>query len=424
MNNQIPPQAIDAEKAVLGAMMMDNGCIPPIADLLTVECFYKTVHQKVFRAMMNLYNANEKVDQLTVAHELGKDLADVGGNTYLVELADSVPSVANIESYLGLVHETSIKRQALVQLIQAQRNIWTNEPWETIEEQVGKISTLGLATKGDEPVSDSMHRLLKRIEEGPEKCEGLKSGLSELDEQLGGFQPGKLIIVAARPSMGKTALMVRCAVEIAVVRKRPAGIITVEMSIDEIGGRCLAIMARANLFKLLTGRLDENGKERTAKAAGIIAGSPLYWTDKINRLGDICAKAREWRRKRDIQILFVDYLQLLELPEKDTRNNELGKVTRRLKWLAKELNIPVVALSQLSRAAEGCRPNLSHLRDSGEIENDADIVLFPYRADRKDKPGEGVIIIDKHRNGPTGEVKVTFQTQWAGFENPVNDVPF
>ncbi|MEW6352459.1 MAG: replicative DNA helicase [Thermodesulfobacteriota bacterium] len=432
---RLPPQFIEGEKAILGGLLIDNGALPRVMSVLRADDFYLEPHRHIYRCMEQLFERNTPVDWLTVRAGLRDEgrLEAVGGDQYLTGLADAVPSAANIMHYGLLVREKSVLRH----LISATSEITTRcyQEHENIDEFLDEaeqlIFEIGQARIQSGPVH--VHDLMKtslqtveRLYERRENITGVPSGFRDLDEYTGGFQDSDLIIIAGRPSMGKTSLALNVAMSAAIEYKITTAIFSLEMSNEQIGLRMLCSKAKVNLRALRTGYLSKAEWPKLTTACGLISEAPIYVDDTpaINTL-EIRAKARRLKKERNLGLVVVDYLQLMQNPtRRDSREKEISEISRSLKALAKELSVPVIALSQLNRQVEqrpNKRPQLADLRESGAIEQDADVILFIYRDEvynqspDNPKKGEAEIIIGKQRNGPIGVARVQFSAEYSTF---------
>ncbi|MBU1261706.1 replicative DNA helicase [bacterium] len=430
---RIPPQAIEAETSVLGAMLMSKDVISEVVEFVKFEDFYRESHKKIFNAIISLWQRNEPVDLITLSDELNKlgQLSSVGGATYLTSILSSVPTPTNAVYYAKIIAE----KAALRSLVNVSSQILTMG-----YQQQGTASDI--LDRAEQMIFNIVSRRIKggftHIKEylKPADIEilythkphitGVSTGFTDLDEKTSGFQPSDLIIIAGRPSMGKTSIALSIAQNAAVKEKVPVGIFSLEMSQSQLVLRLLCSEARVDAHRLRTGRLSKSDLPRISLAAGALSDSEIYLDDtaSMNAI-EMKAKARRLKAQYNIGLLIIDYLQLMEGTGRFTENRqqEISEISRFLKGLAKELNIPVVALSQLSRATEIQRrkPQLSDLRESGAIEQDADLVLFVYREEyykpTEDNEGIAEIIIGKQRNGPTGSIHLAFLKSYAKFEN-------
>jgi replicative DNA helicase len=444
---RIPPQFLEGERAILGGLLIDNKALPKVMAVLHEDDFYREVHRNIFRSMKALFESNEPVDWLTLTNILKKEglLESVGGPAFLTELADAVPSAANILHYTQQVKERSVLRQ----MIAAANEISTRcyEEHDEIDEFLDDAERIIFAIgesriqSGFASIEDLMKGSIKTIEklyDRKESITGVPSGFRDLDNLTAGFQPSDLIILAGRPSMGKTSLALNIAMNAAREGKTPTAIFSLEMSKEQIALRLLCAEASVNLRSLRTGYLSQQDWPRLTAAAGAITDASLFIDDTpaINTL-EIRAKARRLSKERGLGLIVVDYLQLMRGAGKsESREKEISDISRSLKALAKELNVPVIALSQLNRKVEdrpNKRPQLADLRESGAIEQDADVIVFLFRdevynrSEDNPKKGEAEIIIGKQRNGPIGMVKAHFDAQYSTFrpytdrEAPMDD---
>lgn len=439
-SDRIPPQSIEAEMSVLGSMFLDREATGKAIEILDESAFYKDIHRIIYLAAISLYEKSEPVDIITLTEELTrqKQLEQIGGSYYLTELAESVPSAANVEYHAKIVLEKSLLRK----LINVGNNISLEgyspekEVFDIIDKAEQAIFSLAekRLQKGFLDINPIMHETFEQIEKLHSKeggISGVASGFKKLDEMTAGFHNSEFIVIAGRPSMGKTALALNIARNAALDNDVCIGILSLEMANYQLGMRLLCSEARVNAHSLRTGKLSKNDWPKLSEAVGKLSASKIFIDDSPN-LGilEIRAKARRLKNEKNLGLLIIDYLQLVQGPSSEGRQQEISAISRSLKALAKELDIPVIALSQLSRAVEqrggDKRPVLSDLRESGAIEQDADLVLFIYRPevykDIYDDEGnslEGIaeIIIGKQRNGPIGTVKLAFIEDYSKFEN-------
>jgi replicative DNA helicase len=433
------PWSQEAEQAVLGAMLLDQDAALRAAELVDDSMFYREAHRRLFRAMLALTEQRIVIDHITLRDELLRrgELESAGGLEYLAELVDAVPTAANIEFHSKIVKDKAILRR----LIETSTSIITeaydghstaNDLLDSAEAKIFQISQ----QRGDEGftrIKEMLWPTMERIEtlqRSGKAITGVPSGFADLDEMTSGFQPSELVIVAARPSMGKTAFCLNVATQ-AAVDGFGVAVFSLEMSKEALVQRMLCAEARVDSQAVRRGTLRDPDFTRLARAAGILQSCPVWIDDSPSlSLLEMRSKARRLKVENDIRLIVVDYLQLMKSPEyAENRVQEISDISRSLKGLARELDIPVIALSQLSRASEQRggerRPILSDLRDSGAIEQDADIVLFIHRPEmyqKEDSEGnslEGVaeVIVGKHRNGPTGSVNLYFHKQFTRFDN-------
>lgn len=431
---RLPPQAIDAEQAVLGALLISDG-VSRVADILQPEYFYRKSHQVIYATMVDLYERNEPIDIVTVSQILKDEgkLEGVGNRQYIADLAMSVATTANLEYYARIVYEKALLRN----LIRAGSEIVASCYEETDADSAlenAEQMIFGLAEKRGLKqlvhIKDIVEESFAKIEERYENKDtlsGIPSGFYDLDTMTSGFQPSDLIIVAARPSMGKTALCLNFAQHIAVKHKLPVAVFSLEMSREQLVQRMLCSEAEIDANRLRTGLLHANDWQKLARAMGFLGEAPIFIDDSaVVTALEIRAKCRRLKAEhKSLGLIVIDYIQLMQgRKATDNRVQEVSEISRSLKTLARELNVPVIALSQLSRAVESRqnkRPMLSDLRESGSIEQDADIVMFIYRDEyynpESEHRGEAEVIIAKQRNGPTGTVELLFQSSITRFLN-------
>ncbi len=438
---RIPPYNVEAERAVLGAMLLDKEAIGRALEVIDDTAFYRPAHQKLFRTMIKLYDTSEPVDLTTLSEALAKsgELEEVGGRLFLVSLAEGVATSANVEYHSRIVLEKATLRRMIEASTQIVSSCYdpTTEVEELLDEAEAKIFAISetRVREGFVQLSSILPQTFETFEEYHRKegaITGLPTGFPELDVLTGGLQPSDLIVVAGRPSMGKTAFVLTLCEHVAIDQKIPVAIFSLEMSKQQITQRLLCSRARVSSQRLRAGKLANVEWTNLAIAVGPLSEAPVFVDDSPN-IGvlEMRAKARRLMSQHQIGLLIIDYMQLMHGPRGiESRQQEISIISRSLKGLAKELDIPVVALSQLSRQVEtrggDRRPQLADLRESGAIEQDADVVAFIYRPEMykidRDKQGrslEGVaeVIVAKQRNGPTGEVRLTFLKEYARFEN-------
>ncbi len=432
----VPPQNLDAEESVLGAMMLSPGAIGAVSEVLSASDFYRESHAKIYRAALALYGRGEPVDAITLVDELERrgELEDVGGRVRIHELAALVPAASNAGHYARIVREMATLRG----LIRAGSEIARLglerdgddatdlvDRAEQIVFQLSQARTAGDFSHIEELLKESFERITALYESGAE-ITGIPSGFRDLDHLTSGFQPGNLIILAARPSMGKSGLALGMAAELAVRREIPVALFTLEMSKSEVTQRLMCAEAKVESQRLRSGSLAPDDWPRLTAACDRLAKAPIYVDDTGSiTMMEIRSKARRLKmRVPDLGLIIVDYLQLMTSgTSTENRVQEVSQISRSLKVLARDLDVPILALSQLSRAVEqrhDKRPILSDLRESGSLEQDADLVLFIYRdeyynPDTTDQQGLAEIHLAKHRNGPTGPVKLSFLKRFAKF---------
>jgi replicative DNA helicase len=435
---RLPPHSIEAEQAVLGGLMIDSAAWDQVADRVNADDFYRNDHRLIFSATAGLIERNQPCDAVTLSGILESQglLDQVGGLSYLGTLARDTPTAANIKAYADIVRERSVLRQ----LISAGNAIVNNalepegrqarEIVDDAERAVFEIAERGSRGKvGFRTVKSILPEVVNRIDELYQNeglLTGIPTGFKQLDEMTSGLQPGDLIIVAGRPSMGKTTLAVNMAENAALGSKKSAAIFSMEMSAEALTLRMLSSLGRINQSHLRSGRLQEDDWPRIDSAMTQLGGASIH-VDETPALTptEIRARSRRLKRERGLDLIVVDYLQLMQVAgTKENRATEISEISRSLKALARELKVPVIALSQLNRGVEQRqekKPVMSDLRESGALEQDADVILLIYREEVYDpnttRKGIADIIIAKQRNGPTGEVQLTFLGQYTKFEN-------
>ena len=433
--SKIPPNDIVAEQAVLGSMLADKDAVVKAIEILKPDDFYREDHKEIYTAMIELYGVGEPIDFLTLRNTLEQrgTLEKVGSDMFLSTLIDSVPTTSNIESYVKIVEEKAVLRS----LIKAANDILamgyasTEEVNTIIEKTEKKIFDVlqNRNSKGYASIKDILIDTFDNIEKlykKKSKVSGVESGFTDLDLKTSGLNPSELILVAARPAMGKSAFVLNIAHHVAMNGKVPVMIFSLEMSKEQMVNRILCSEAEVDSMKVRTGDLDSEDWIKLGKASGNLAEAPIYIDDTPGvSSAELRAKCRKAKLEKDIGLIIIDYLQLMESRGKsESRQNEIAEISRSLKILAKELNVPVIALSQLSRAPEARpdhRPILSDLRESGSIEQDADIVMFLYRDDYynpdTEKKNVAEVIIAKNRSGSTGTVELAWIGKYTKFAN-------
>ncbi len=445
---KIPPQNIEAEMSLLGSILLDKEAMIKIADMVDRNDFYQNAHSAIFETMAELYNRNEVIDLLTLGNRLEekKCLEKIGGRSYLVKLSNTTPTASHIKHYAEIIRRKSTLRK----LLKAAQNISELGHKEDVEDveslldqaqqSLYSVSQTHLKQTFS-PIRGVLSEAFERIDElhrEKGKLRGIPTGFKQLDNLLAGLQNSDLIILAARPSVGKTSFVLDIARNVAVRSKRTVGFFSLEMSKEQLVDRMLCAEAGVDLWKMRTGNLsDKPGSydfPKIGQAMGVLSEAPVFIDDTPgNTVMQIRTKARRLQAEHDLGLIVIDYMQLMESHNKrnsDNRVQEVAEMSRNLKGIARELNVPVLALSQLSRAVEQSKPaipKLSHLRESGSIEQDADVVMFIYRksSDRNyrlddippDERHLAEIHIAKHRNGPTGQVKLFFDETRASFKN-------
>ena len=434
----IPPHSLEAEQSVLGAMIINKEAINTAIEQIHPEDFYKEANKEIFKAIIELFNRNEPVDLITLSEELKRrgNLENIGGVTYLADLSGGVAITSNIKYYCDIVEEKSILRR----LIQSCDEIM-GKSYEDSEE-VGSIIeqaeknifdiTQGRHREGFSPIKEVLLDSFSRIEEmaaNQGQLTGLTTGFIDIDNKLSGMQKSDLILLAARPSMGKTALGINIAVNSAIKANASVAIFSLEMSKEQLAQRMISSVAHVDLQKIISGRLAEDEWIKIINAMAPLSQSEISIDDTAGiSLMEMMAKCRRLKIEKGLDLVVIDYLQLMESSgRQENRQQEISTISRGLKGLAKEMECPVVALSQLSRAPElrsDHRPILSDLRESGAIEQDADVVMFLYRDEYyhedSDKKNIGEVILSKHRNGPTGVIELVWKGEYTKFLNKEN----
>jgi replicative DNA helicase len=430
---RVPPHNIEAEESVLGSMLLSKDAIAEVLELLREEDFYRPAHRTVFRSVLELYGHGDAVDAVTVQEELRRSgaLADIGGAPFLHTLVASVPTAANAGYYARIVKEAGVLRRLIdagTQIVQ----LGFETPQDT-EAAVDQAESLvyqvaqGRVTEDYHTLRDVLTTTLEAIErlhEDHREITGVPTGFADLDRLTSGLQPANLVIVAARPAVGKSTLGLDVARHAAVRAGVPTVVFSLEMSKTELVQRLMCAECTVDMQRLRTGRMEESDWTRLTRSLGKLADAPLFIDDSPGTtMMEIRAKCRRLKQRHGLGLVVVDYLQLMQPSKRfENRQQEVSEISRSLKLLAKELDVPVVAISQLSRQTEARsdrRPMLSDLRESGALEQDSDVVLFIYRDELYDpespRKGEADLILAKHRNGPTDTVTVTFQGQYSRF---------
>ncbi len=439
---RVPPQSVEAEQAVIGGLMLAPESLDRVGDFLTEHDFYRRDHRLIYRAIRELSEKNKPFDAVTLgewfeAHGL---VDQIGGSGYLIELASTTPSAANIRAYAEIVREKAVLRQ----LIEAGTEIVNDgfqpegrdsqEVLSAAEMKVFKIAEQGRRGRADfvplrEAMKDAFQILQERYE-NQGSVTGLPTGFHDLDEMTAGLQPSDLIILAARPAMGKTTLALNIAEHAAYKTKKAVIVYSMEMSASQLAFRLISSIGRINATRLRTGQLEDEDWSRVNMAIKMLSDMKVFIDDTPALSPDVLrSKARRIKREHDLGLIVIDYLQLMQVPgSSENRTNEISEISRSLKALAMELKVPVIALSQLNRGLESRtdkRPVMSDLRESGAIEQDADIITFIYRDEyyNKDSNDKGLaeVIIAKQRNGPTGTVKLKFFGEYTRFDNLARD---
>lgn len=435
---KVPPHSIEAEQSVLGGLMLDNRAWDQIADRTREDDFYRYDHRLIYRVMAKLSEKNQPLDVLTVSEALREinELDNAGGDVYLFELANNTPSAANIVAYADIVRERSVLRQLIAAANDIAGNAFnpqgrsTAELLDAAERQVFAISEQGAGIGGPVSVKEFLAKTMDRIDtlsQSDDPITGVPTGYHDFDEMTSGLQPSDLVIVAGRPSMGKTTYAMNIAEHVIIKSKLPVLIFSMEMPGEAIVMRLLSSLCRIDQLRIRTGKLHEEDWPRISSTVSMLSEAPLFIDDApALSPAELRARARRLAKEHGkLGLIIVDYLQLMQVPGfNENRTAEISEISRALKSLAKELKVPVVALSQLNRSLEqraDKRPVMSDLRESGAIEQDADLIVFIYRDEvyNENTPDKGTaeIIIAKQRNGPIGKVRLTFLGQYTCFEN-------
>lgn len=435
---KVPPHSIEAEQSVLGGLMLDNQTWDVVADTLIDQDFYRHDHQLLFRAMQKLMQSSQPLDVITLSESLAEvnNLEAVGGLGYLGDLVRNTPSASNIGAYAEIVRERSVLRQLIGVAREISDNAFdtggrsSSEVLDDSERRVFEIAESRPNSVGPGPINPILTRAIERIDElyhSDSAITGLSSGFSDLDKMTAGLQPSDLIIVAGRPSMGKTTFAMNVVEHAVISGEKPVIVFSMEMPGESLIMRMLSSLGRIDQTKIRTGQLDDDDWPRLTSAVSLLKDKPLFIDDSPSMSpNEVRSRARRIAREHgQLGLIMVDYLQLMQVKEKsENRVGEISEISRSLKALAKELNVPVMALSQLNRSLEqrpNKRPIMSDLRESGSIEQDADVIAFIYRDEvyNDDSPDKGVaeIIISKQRNGPIGMRKLAFIGKFTKFED-------
>ena len=437
---RVPPQNIEAEMSVLGSLMLDKDAIIQVADIVRIGDFYKDDHNRIYEAILKLYEDNEPIDVLSLANRLEETslLEKIGGSSYLASLVNTVPSATNVVHYAKVVQKKALLRR----LIGAASEIVemgfdeSEDVQKVLDEAEQKLFAVSQKYIKQDfvPIKSILESAFNRIDElhkSDNAFRGVQTHFPDLDGLLAGLQKSDLLILAARPSIGKTTFALDIARQVGVYSKVPVGIFSLEMGSDQLIDRMLAAQAGVDLWRLRTGKLSSDGPgndfERLSDAMGVLSEAPIFIDDSGSlNIMEMRTMARRLQAEHNLGLIIIDYLQLMEGRSRggDNRVQEISEISRGLKQLARELDIPVIALSQLSRAVESRPdqvPKLSDLRESGSIEQDADVVMFLYREDRvkPDTPNKNIVdvIISKHRNGPVGKISLFFEENATTFRS-------
>ncbi|RJO61460.1 replicative DNA helicase [candidate division WS5 bacterium] len=431
---RIPPHNEEAEVSVLGAILLEKDAIIKVADILNEDDFYSDTHRIIYANMVELFEEHQPIDLITLTEKLKKKkvLEEVGGAGYISTLVNSVPSAANIVHYAKIIADKALLRR-LIESSSSITNLAYNEKEDTskvldeAEQRIFQVAEKHLKGKFisiKNILEDSFERI-DELHKDKDKLRGIPTGFKGLDNILAGLQPSDLIVIAARPSVGKTSLALNIAEYVAGKEGTPVALFSLEMSKEQLVDRLLASEAKVDSWKLRTGHLDDDDFPKIGRAMATLSEAPLFIDDSplINVL-EMRTKARRLQAEKGLGLIIIDYLQLMQGKNPENRVQEISAISRELKGLARELSVPVIALSQLSRAVEARpdkRPILSDLRESGSIEQDADVVMFIYRDELynsdTEKKGIAEVIIRKHRNGPIGSVELFFREEQTAFRN-------
>ena len=434
LGSRIPPQNVDAEQRILGAILIDSEALMKVADSLRSDDFYREDHRIIYEHMLKLFEARKPIDLLTLtdALESAKQLSFVGGASYIAALTAVVNSSANIQHYAALVRNKAMLRKLIsagskITELGYKEDAEVDTVLDEAEASLFNVSQTYL-TNNFTPISDILSEAFDRIDEIHKHkgaLRGVPTGFKDLDNLLGGLQRSDLIILAARPSMGKTTLALNIAENAAIKGKSKVGVFSLEQSKDQLVDRLLSSQAGVDSWKLRTGNLSDDDFPRIGKAMGVLSESSIFIDDAPGQSAlEVMTKARRLQMEHGLDLVIIDYLQLMRGRSQESRVQEVSEISRSLKVMARELNVPVIALSQLSRAVEARddkRPQLSDLRESGSIEQDADVVMFIYRDDYYHRDSEkkniAEVLVRKHRNGPVGKVELYFQGSQTSFRN-------
>ncbi|MBL8899056.1 MAG: replicative DNA helicase [Planctomycetes bacterium] len=431
----LPPQNLDAERSVLGAMLLDNGCIADVSEVLTPSDFYAPSHQLIYESALELYEQSKPVDFITLGERLQRkdSLESAGGRDYLILLGQALAGAGRAVHHAHLVRDCARLRglmnecATLAAEAQSFRDEDVDQFLENAEKRIYDV-VRSADSRETSSISSLMSEEIKRVESLSDRevrCSGVRSGFSILDDMTFGFQPGDLIILAARPSMGKTALALNMLENAARLSQVAVAFFSLEMSTSQVGRRLLCSLAKVDASKLQKGSLSSAERHRLVDAAGTLAALPMFVDDTPGlSVLSLRSKARRLKAAHDIQFIVVDYLQLMEAPQAESRQVEIAIISRSLKALARELKLPVIALSQLNRSVDSRddkRPRMSDLRESGAIEQDADVILLLFREEYYGKTeanaNKATVDVAKQRNGPTGSVELQFTREFMRFEN-------
>ena len=436
LKDKVPPHNLDAEQAVLGALLLEWGAMSDVVTMLKADRFYSFQNQMIFEAMVSLFKQNVHGDTLTIINELTKlgKIEQAGGTAYIASLTDTVPTAANVSYYVGIVLDTAVRRDLIRMSSELRASSFdeTRSSRTLLEDAEKSIFTLSDHNESTQiyemkDVVSSTIELIDRRYKNNSELTGIPSGIAKLDTMTSGFQKSEFIVIGARPSIGKTAFALSMMQTIAVEKHIPCGFFSPEMSYQSIGQRLLAQVSRLPSYKLRSGQLSMADFQKLQDAAGMCYNAPLYIVDTPNmQLIDLRAMARRMKVNQGVQAIFIDYIGLIttENPAAPVYES-VSEISKSLKALARELDIPIIALSQVARDAEGQEPNLAQLRGSGSIEQDADVVLFLHRdrkiMEEKEPVQDAKCIVAKQRNGATGDVIMKFFPTFTKFENSADE---
>jgi replicative DNA helicase len=433
------PNNIEAEEAVLGSILINQETIYGVSELLDIEDFYRKSHRTIFKVMLDLNTTKKAIDIITLTDYLThiSKLEEVGGIAFITSLANKVPSTANLKHYINIVKEKSMLRNIINIAEHMESMSYDNEQLDTpevildkTEQMISRLTKKMIVTKVDNIQGQTLKAYMdiENIINHKDELLGLETGLYDLDNFLQGLKNSDFMILAARPSMGKTAFALNIASYLSIKKDTPVAFFSLEMSSNQLIHRIFSSYGLIPLFNLKSGNLDDAHTQKLIKVSNKLSQTKLIINDEISNLMSLRSIARKLKRENDIKLIIIDYLQLLEGTRRENRNLEISEISRSLKILAKELDIPIIALSQLSRSVESRqvkKPMLSDLRESGSLEQDADIVMFLYREDYYNPETENKnitdVIIAKNRNGPTGTIPVYFHKEYVRFQDLAKD---
>lgn len=433
------PKNIEAEEAVLGSILINQETIYGVSELLDIEDFYRKSHRTIFKVMLDLNTTKKAIDIITLTDYLThiSKLEEVGGIAFITSLANKVPSTANLKHYINIVKEKSMLRNIINIAEHMESMSYDNEQLDTpevildkTEQMISRLTKKMIVTKVDNIQGQTLKAYMdiENIINNKDELLGLETGLYDLDNFLQGLKNSDFMILAARPSMGKTAFALNIASYLSIKKDTPVAFFSLEMSSNQLIHRIFSSYGLIPLFNLKSGNLDDAHTQKLIKVSNKLSQSKLIINDEISNLMSLRSIARKLKRENDIKLIIIDYLQLLEGTRRENRNLEISEISRSLKILAKELDIPIIALSQLSRSVESRqvkKPMLSDLRESGSLEQDADIVMFLYREDYYNPETENKnitdVIVAKNRNGPTGTIPVYFHKEYVRFQDLAKD---